>query len=107
MSYLYENEDISVYNPSTDDYDTPKAVSNKSEEIQQRAAAVHQMMQGPGWLILKKYLDECAELHTNNLINSQEMNEVSRLQAAIKVSKSIESFLNSVIWEASVTEDNS
>jgi len=106
VSNLYENEDIRLFNPDTGRVEMPERYEGSREDVALRGDAVAQLLKSPGWKILKEYLDSESAAYSNSLITSKEWGQTCRLQAGVKICKSIESFLNSVIWEASMTMDN-
>lgn len=106
MSYLYENEDISIYNAVNDDYEQAQVIVEDVDKYVQRGAAAHELMQTAGWTLVQEFIAAEEAKYTKYLLNSEDYPQVCRLQAAIKSLKSIDSFLQSCIWEASVATDN-
>lgn len=109
MNDLYD-EDISVYNPVVNEYESRyqpfKVIVEDIEKYEKRGAACASLLRHDGWRILKEFLDLEQQKWQKYLEDETDPPTLYRLQAAMKSLKSIESFLKSCVWESQIATDN-
>ncbi len=109
---LYQDEVVEVYNPKNGHMQDVMAdqilyEQTNNDEIIGKAKKAEELLHSAGWKLVKADLDAAIVSCSDGLIESSDPAQIARYQAAIKVYKSIEGFINRYILEGKLAMDNS
>lgn len=99
---LYENEQITSWDAITGEDDKSLVEKEDTEvaAIRAEGKALENLKTSPGWKIVSSWMQDCVMVYTDTLVKSKDLDQMKRLQEAIKAYKNIEGFLTVRIDQA-------
>lgn len=91
MSTLYSNEEIRVWNPESDQYESLKEAQEENEvtELIEEGRALELLKGSRGFQVIDKYLRMTVEDLKSKLAVEQDFRKLRRLQEAVKAYQNV------------------